>query len=135
MTREAPRVSVRVVPGDEREIPEAHALAGEVRAEGAVEARVDRGPDGAEPERVGLNPWGVDPGAAHLVGSLEDHHAETLAPELSGRYETGGSSTDHGHVAGREWHGQVSYCCRSCSWDWQFHWDRKKGSQSQNEYK
>lgn len=81
---------------------------------------MDRGPDGAEPERVGLDLWGVDPGAAHLVRLLEDHHAETLSPELSGRNKTGGASSDHGHVAGHEWHGQLSYCCRSGSCDCHF---------------
>jgi hypothetical protein len=102
MTREAPRISVWVVPWDERVVPEAHALAGEVHAEGPVEARVDRGLHGAEPHRVGIDPWGVDPSASHLVALLEDHHAETRKPELSSRYETGGASSDHGHMARRD---------------------------------
>jgi hypothetical protein len=74
-----------VVPRDERVVSEAHALAGEVHAEGPIKACVDCGLHGVEPHRVGIDPRGVDPSASHLVALLEDHHAETRKSDRSSR--------------------------------------------------
>ena len=98
MTREPFRVSVRVVFGEERVVAEAHALSGEVGAEGTVEAGVDRVPFRVKPHRVGLGLRIVDPGATNLITTLEDHDAVALAAELSGSYEARGAGADHSHV-------------------------------------
>ena len=86
VTRVPSRVSVRVVFGDERVAREAHALSGEVGAEGLVEAGVDLGPGRVESNRVGFDFRSVNPGAANLVASFENNHAVALAAELYGSY-------------------------------------------------
>ena len=86
VTRVPSRVSVRVIFGDERVAREAHALSGEVGAEGLIEAGVDLGPGRVESNRVGFDFRGVNPGAANLVASFEYNHAVALAAELYGSY-------------------------------------------------
>lgn len=61
---------------------------------------MDHGAGRVQPQGVGLNGGGVDPGAPDFAFALEDNNAVALPTELAGGGETGGSRADDGDTVG-----------------------------------